>query len=343
MGTEKTDGARDVDSTGELVIAVRSEGDVLRARQAGRALAEGLGFDGIRTATIEIAISELGLNLVKHRAWEGVLCLRALASASGIGVEVAAEDQGPGIADPVRAMEDGISSAGSLGIGLSGVRRMMDEFKLEQLLPLGTRVVARKWLIRKNIPRFGFSVFNRPAPGERDSGDVFFLKHYAGYSMFGIVDALGHGAKAHATAKLALHYLETCYESPLEEIFAGCHTVLRGSRGAAMTLARLDNTSLRLEHLGIGNIELRLLDPEGVTKLVGRYGTLGLTCQKVQSGWHQLMKRTVVTMFSDGINSGFEIPHEVMRQKEQAIAWYLFENYAKKYDDVTVMAAKMHC
>ena len=324
-----------------LDIPVRSEGDVLRGRQFGRSLAEALGFDGIRTATIEIAVSELGLNLVKHRTIEGRLCIRARKDANGVCMEVVAEDQGPGIADPVRAMEDGVSSAGSLGIGLSGVRRMMDEFKLEQRSPLGTRVMARKWLYRHVFPKFGFSVFSRAVPGEKESGDVFFLKHQVEYSLFGIVDALGHGSKAHDTARLALNYLESCCESSLEAIFAGCHGALKGSRGAAMALAKLENATLRLRYLSVGNIELRLYDPDGVRKLDGRYGTLGLSCPPLAASVHQLARRTIAVMFSDGIQSHFDIPRDVALRREQNIAWHIFETFAKKYDDATVVVAKM--
>ena len=108
-----------------------------------------------------------------------------------------------------------------------------------------------------------------------------------------------------------------------------------------MALARLDNSSLRLEHLSVGNIETRLHAPEGVSRLCGRYGTLGLSYSPVPAGSHALEKRTTLVMCSDGLNSGFELSPAMLLKSEQEIAWHLFENHARRHDDATVIVAKM--
>ena len=72
--------------------------------------------------------------------------MRRVKGMSGRGIEIEAVDRGPGIADCEAAMQDHFSSGGTLGLGLPGVKRMMDEFSLESTLGEGTRVTARKWI-----------------------------------------------------------------------------------------------------------------------------------------------------------------------------------------------------
>ncbi len=84
-------------------------------------------------------------NILKY-AGSGEIRLRRVTGADGRGVEIEAIDQGPGIADCEEAMNDHFSSGGTLGLGLPGVKRMMDEFSLESTPGEGTRVTARKWI-----------------------------------------------------------------------------------------------------------------------------------------------------------------------------------------------------
>ena len=84
-------------------------------------------------------------NLVRYAA-RGEIVLRLVDDSGRRGVEVLAADDGPGIADVARAMQDGFSTSGGLGLGLPGVRRIMDEFEISSEFGKGTRVTARKWI-----------------------------------------------------------------------------------------------------------------------------------------------------------------------------------------------------
>jgi serine/threonine-protein kinase RsbT len=83
-----------------------------------------------------------------HTTLGGQVRLTLLESSRGRGVELTAADQGPGIANIAQALTEGYSSAGGLGLGLPGVRRLMDEFEIVSEPGHGTRVVARKWVLR---------------------------------------------------------------------------------------------------------------------------------------------------------------------------------------------------
>jgi serine/threonine-protein kinase RsbT len=126
-------------------IAIQSDSDVVRARQVGRTLAASIGFSQTDQALIATAISELARNIVLY-ARTGEVRVDALNNGGRKGVLVVARDEGPGIQDLERAMEPGFSTSGGLGLGLPGVRRLMDDMKVESKRGRGTTVTTRKWL-----------------------------------------------------------------------------------------------------------------------------------------------------------------------------------------------------
>ena len=126
-------------------FAIATEADMVIARQKGREIAQSLGFPISDQALIATAISELTRNMLKY-AGRGHLSLAVEQQPSRKAIVVTAVDNGPGIADPVLAMQDGFSSGDGLGLGLPGTRRIMDDFELETKLGEGTRITAKKWI-----------------------------------------------------------------------------------------------------------------------------------------------------------------------------------------------------
>jgi serine/threonine-protein kinase RsbT len=129
---------------GDLVIPIKAEVDVVTARQRARVLVSGLRFSISELTLIATAISEVARNIVTY-AGRGEIVLRIVQRGPRRGLLVIARDQGPGIADIARAMEDGYSTSRSLGLGLPGSRRLMDEFELASELGKGTEVTMTKW------------------------------------------------------------------------------------------------------------------------------------------------------------------------------------------------------
>jgi serine/threonine-protein kinase RsbT len=128
----------------EIHVGVRSDADIVLARQQGRALAAKLGFSATDMAMIATAISELARNIVLY-AKRGEIVLKAEGGPGKQGIVVIARDQGPGIRDTKQAMQSGYSTSGSLGLGLPGVRRLMDDFEIESQLGTGTIITTKKW------------------------------------------------------------------------------------------------------------------------------------------------------------------------------------------------------
>jgi serine/threonine-protein kinase RsbT len=129
----------------ETQIPIQSDLDIVRARQTGRAEAAKLGFSSTDLTLVATAISELARNIVMY-AGEGEIILRLVRLADKQGIVIIARDRGPGIADVGQAIQSGYSTSRSLGLGLPGVRRLMDEFEVESQLGEGTVVTVRKWI-----------------------------------------------------------------------------------------------------------------------------------------------------------------------------------------------------
>jgi len=129
---------------GEIRVAIHSDQDIVSARQEGRALATKLGFSGVDSTFIATAISELARNILAY-AQKGEIVLRVIHGSGREGIVVVASDAGPGIRDIPQALRDGFSTSGSLGLGLPGVRRLMDEFEIKSQPGRGTTVSVKKW------------------------------------------------------------------------------------------------------------------------------------------------------------------------------------------------------
>ncbi|HEY3131855.1 MAG TPA: anti-sigma regulatory factor [Acidobacteriota bacterium] len=128
----------------EVRVPIRSDGDVVNARQQGRSVAAQLGFSGSDLTIIATAISEMARNIVSY-AGEGEIILGPAHQGAKQGILVIAKDQGPGIPNVAQAMQDGFSTGNSLGLGLPGTKRLMDEFEIVSEIGKGTTVTMKKW------------------------------------------------------------------------------------------------------------------------------------------------------------------------------------------------------
>jgi len=128
----------------EICVSIATDQDVVVARQRGRAIALELGFSASDSTLLATAISELARNIVSY-AEQGQILLRAAQNSGRPCVTVVARDDGPGIPSIEQALRDGYSTSGSLGLGLPGVRRLVEEFEIISEVGRGTTVTIRKW------------------------------------------------------------------------------------------------------------------------------------------------------------------------------------------------------
>jgi serine/threonine-protein kinase RsbT len=125
-------------------VPINSDKDIVAARQKGRTLALSIGFSETDSTLIATAISELARNIVTY-AKKGELRIGTAKDSNREGILVIAKDSGAGISNIKLALQDGFSTSGSLGLGLPGVKRLVDEFEIVSGNGRGTVVTIRKW------------------------------------------------------------------------------------------------------------------------------------------------------------------------------------------------------
>lgn len=228
-------------------------------------LREGSDIDRSMIATI---VSELGSNIVKYSG-RGAVRISRLERDDGIDIEIRAEDRGPGIPDVQLALQEHYSTGGTLGLGLSGVQRMADEFWIRSTVEAGTTVFARKRIRGRAAPRaqtvsrptpsaapgarWDASASVRPHPGHAHGGDAALLIDCEGGVLLAILDATGHGPRAQAVADQAVALLHQQASRDLARLMASLHASLQGSPGAAAGLLFIDAEAARFQYLGVGN------------------------------------------------------------------------------------------
>jgi len=125
-------------------MPVRNSGDILLVRQTVRARAVELGFTLVDQTKIITAASELARNTVDYGGG-GIVLFETLNDGARRGLRLTFEDHGPGIPDIQLALKDGWTSGGGLGLGLSGAKRLVNEFHIESKVGAGTKVVITRW------------------------------------------------------------------------------------------------------------------------------------------------------------------------------------------------------
>jgi len=128
----------------DVRVVIRTDADVVTARQEARTIGASLGFSSTDLTLLATAISEVARNITTY-AGEGEVALRVLSEAGRDGIEVVASDSGPGIADVELAMQDGYTTGNGLGLGLPGTRRLVDDFDLQTQPGVGTTIRLVKW------------------------------------------------------------------------------------------------------------------------------------------------------------------------------------------------------
>jgi serine/threonine-protein kinase RsbT len=130
----------------QLHFNIQHVADVSNSRRAGMQMAIGMGFAHADATKVAVVISELARNILIYAKTGAIIVKEHKALDGKVGIKIIADDSGPGIAVLERAMTDGFTTSGGLGLGLSGSKRLMDEFYIHSEVGKGTNITAVKWL-----------------------------------------------------------------------------------------------------------------------------------------------------------------------------------------------------
>lgn len=325
----------------EFVIAEKA--DCVSAQQSARRMALAAGFPAETSEEIVIAVAELSTNLIKH-AGRGVLTLRPLRGDRN-GIEIEADDHGPGIADVQKCFADGYSTAGSLGYGLGAVNRLMDEVSIRSSAGPGTRIICRKWMRPASepvVPRlWDVGVMTRSRGFARENGDAFIVKRQNNQLLVGVIDGLGHGELARAAAVAAQDYVERHDDLPLDKIFLGASRACRATRGVVMALARFSSPS-KMSFASLGNVEARVCGSRERVAFVVRRGIVGVDEAHVSAQEINWESQWVLILHTDGLRTHWQWDDfpGLGREPAKEIAARLMRGLAGSNDDATILAVK---
>jgi|SRR3569623_84477 len=319
--------------------------EIAAVRRACGELARGLGFDETAAGKAAITVTEAATNIVKH-AGHGEIYLRPLACENVRGIEILAVDSGPGMANLAQNMCDGISSAGSYGVGLGAMQRLADEFDIYSAPGKGTGVYMALWqpAERAHPAAWQVGAVSQPLAGETICGDAWAISGQPGYLNAMTADGLGHGPLAAAASQAAADILIGHPDLRPAEALQEAHLAMRASRGAAVAIARLDASAKELRFAGIGNIAACVYRHDQRQNLVSHNGIVGSNMRKVQEFSSPWDEDALLIMHSDGLGTKWDLRNypSLDRCHPALIAAILHRDFSRRRDDATVLVVRQH-
>jgi anti-sigma regulatory factor (Ser/Thr protein kinase) len=313
-------------------------------------LTESYGFSENKQGKIDIIISELASNLVKHTTHGGELLVKPVGKDKVTGIEIISVDNGPGMADIPRMMEDGYSTLGSQGEGLGAIRRLSDDFDIFSMPESGTVLLSRLYLTEKDRKKsveansLDIRAVMLAKAGEKDCGDAWGnIRTKEGFVVIAF-DGLGHGRDAHEAAITAVNTLKENISTDPAMALKNIHQEIKKTRGAVGAVALIDTNNSSVVFCGIGNIAGKVLSPETVKSLISYNGIVGHNIPSIINNhifsWSDA---SMLVLHSDGLKSRWDLnkyPH-LKRHDPSIIAATLYKDHTRKTDDVLVIVGKI--
>lgn len=309
---------------------------------------------------IKTIISELGTNIIKY-AKTGSIAMERIEANGVVDIAICARDSGPGIDNIDLAMEDRYSTGTSLGLGLPGVRRMADSFRIESLPLTGTVVsvkkrikstvhvetamdrlstaVAKKEVHIDGVHNLRNSLFDvahyvRPMPSETVSGDVAVHFELPNGILMALIDVSGHGFEANKLATQIHDYLEQHVSVDPIELMSDLHLQLKGTRGAAAGLLYVDTDNGTASYCGVGNTGVYRVKGEPWHP-ISKDGVLGQRLPTLREQKTALANGDLILMWTDGLSelAGKTFVKKNAHQSAASLARDLVVALGRPFDD----------
>jgi len=288
-------------------LAVEDASAVVACRNAGLAMASRLHFPAARADSLALAVTEAASNLYKH-ARQGALLLSVNRDADAPGIDLVTIDSGPGLRDVSAAMQDGHSTAGTLGIGLGAIRRLADFCDLYSVPGHGTALVARFWPVSREPvsrePSIRSAGLIRPIAGEVECGDAFGVLRTDDAVTAVFCDGLGQGPLAAAAAAAALAAVLGEPAGEPVTLLERAHRRMSGTRGGAVAVVQVSRERARFA--GLGNVAAFILSAGSRKSMLSVPGIAGYQARAFRQFEYEVPPGAAVILHSDGISSRWE-------------------------------------
>jgi anti-sigma regulatory factor (Ser/Thr protein kinase) len=327
----------------QILVQIDDRTQVGEARRAAARMTEALAFDETQSGKVALAVTEAATNIVKH-AGSGKILLAPLVRGTAAGLEILALDRGPGIANVTASLQDGYSTAGSMGTGLGALSRTSPSFDLYTLPGRGTAVRLEIWgtALAPPADRLELGAICLPKTGEEVAGDGWLVCDSSDYRTVLVVDGLGHGPNAARAARAGTDAFAKHPDAAPGALMQLCHVALAPTRGAAGAAARVDAAKKHGTFAGIGNIACRVEWTGERRQLVSHSGTLGHVMRRVQEFEFDFPAGALLILHSDGLTTHWTTADYpgLMTRHAGLIAGVLYRDHERGRDDVTVVVLK---
>lgn len=303
-------------------------------------------FSGGRIAEIDIIVSELTSNLVKH-AGQGEILYRLVNRNGESTFEVLTIDHGPGIADVPRMMKDGVSTTNTLGQGLGAIQRLSDEFQVYSMPNWGTvtyTVVGDRRHRTKPVIGLDVRAVCVPKPREVVCGDGYAVRRTHDKCCVLLGDGLGHGEHANEAVRRATEiFMETDETNPVQ-LLRLMHENVRRTRGLVASVAVLDAGKMEWRICGVGNITTRLYGGLLFKHYMAYNGIVGLNIPNTMNeSVIPAEKNQQLIMCSDGIRNRWDVTRypAILKYDCMILAAVLYKDFNRGNDDASIFIGKI--
>jgi anti-sigma regulatory factor (Ser/Thr protein kinase) len=298
-----------------------------------------LGLDETQAGELAILANEVSRNVLIHGGG-GQVIVAGFRNLAGPLARIVALDKGAGIQNVAQAMEDGYSTAGSMGEGLGAMKRLATRFELFTGSG-GTAVLLEVGTVdpKNQVEVAGMAL---PYPGERVCGDSWCFDQKADRTIAVIVDGLGHGLGAADAANEAIQTFRGRASMGPADILSYMHDALKKTRGAVAGLVEIVPAQHRLTFAGIGNASASLIGRDTSQNLVSHNGTLGVTAPRIQEFQAEWNSDSVLVMHSDGLQTKWDLSSYpgLLRRHPALICGTLMRDFRRQRDDASVVVLK---
>ena len=323
-------------------ISLEHEADIGAVRRRFAALAAAAGLDEARTGDAALVATELATNVRRHAGHGGAL-LGTAGAGDRRGVAIAVWDRGPGMDLPA-CLRDGMSTAGTAGVGLGAVSRLASRW--DAFAPRGRGTVIVAYVLPARVaPRPGLEVgaVRLPYPGLPVSGDAWDLHADPGGAAATLLvcDGLGHGDGAAEASRAVIDAFRARPTDPPAAILERAGAAARATRGAAATVVRMDLAARQAVVAGVGNVGAWIA-ADGARQLVTQHGTLGQAMPRLREERYPFPPGATLVVASDGLKSRLDFgdPPGVLARDPGVIAAALWRDHNRGRDDATVVVVR---
>ncbi|SFD18645.1 ATP-binding protein [Tropicimonas isoalkanivorans] len=323
-------------------IDIEDRSAVAAMRRIARRCASSMGMTERRQEELAIVVTEAATNILRH-AGRGRALVEVIQKPGVHKLVVLFADNGPGIGDLDRMMNDGQSTLASAGLGLGALRRLSDSFDVFTSADAGTTIVCAfdqdKGATKPPIEVAGLCVCH---PAESVCGDAWTLRQGPQETGIVLCDGLGHGPLA---ARAAAEVLEGAEASPMDPgaLIEEVSRRLVGKRGAVASAIRIDHEAMTMTYSGLGNISTLHVGPSGFRRLAVRDGRIGGPATRGYEETIALAPGDTVILHSDGLKTLREanIPPGLMYRSPLLIAGYFLDRMFRGRDDASIVLARV--